>query len=443
MDQPRIKKSHQREKKAWNKFKYVRSPKNYSKYLETRNKTTAAIQKAQKQQEYSVAVNIKERPKLCWQHVRRKMKSKTGIGTLKTDGVEYQDDNDKAQCLSNFFSSVFTEESDEPLPEMEVISSSSTIDQFTVSEEDLLNKMNHIKVDKSAGPDEIYPRILKECKGSLTKPLLLLFNKSLATGVLPRKWKEAVVVPIFKKGNRWNPSNYRPASLTSIVAKLLESIIRDQIVSFLELNRIIIDSQFGFTKGKSCALQLLSVVDKWTESLDRGRSMDVLYTDFRKAFDSVAHRHLIYNLQSVGIKNKALKWCKSFLEERTQRVRVENAMSNSIPVTSSVPQGSVLGPVLFIIYINDIVAQAEKSNGNLFADDAKFDLAVDNENDRDDLQNDINNITRWSEEWKMSFNYDKCKILHVGKIILVMNTLWMELKGEKARPSEGGERSRS
>ena len=124
------------------------------------------------------------------------MKSKTGIGTLKTDGVEYQDDNDKAQCLSNFFSSVFT---DEPLPEMEVISSSSTIEEFTVSEEDLINKMNLIKVDKSAGPDEIYPRILKECKGSLTKPLLLLFNKSLATGILPRKWKEAVVVPIFKK----------------------------------------------------------------------------------------------------------------------------------------------------------------------------------------------------------------------------------------------------
>ena len=220
---------------------------------------------------------------------------------------------------------------------------------------------------------------------------------------------------IFKKGNRQNPSNYRPVSLTSIVAKLLESIIRDQIVSFLEQNEIITDNQFGFTKGKSCALQLLSVVDKWTESLDRGRSVDVLYTDFRKAFDSVAHRHLIYKLQSVGIKNKALKWCKSFLEERTQRVRVENVMSNSVPVTSGVPQGSVLGPVLFIIYINDIVAQAEKSNGNLFADDAKFDLAVDNENDRDHLQNDINNITRWSEEWKMSFNYDKCKILHVGK----------------------------
>ena len=136
------------------------------------------------------------------------MKSKTGIGTLKTDGVEYQDVNDKAQWLNNFSSSVFTEESDEPLPEMEVISISSTIDEFTVSEEDLINKMNLIKVDKSAGPDEIYPRILKECKYQLINPLLLLFNKSLATGILPRKLKEAVVVPIFKKGNRQNPSNY-------------------------------------------------------------------------------------------------------------------------------------------------------------------------------------------------------------------------------------------
>ena len=337
------------------------------------------------------------------------MKSKTNLGTIKTDGVEYHDDNDKAQYLNNYFLSVFTEESDEPLREMEVISSSSTIDEFTVSEEDLINKMNLIKVDKSAGPDEIYPRFLKVCKDQLIKPLLLLFNKTLATGILHRKWKEAVVVPIFKKGNRHNPSNYRPVSLTSVVGKLLESIIGDQIVGFLEQTEIIIDNQFGFTKGKSCSLQLLSVVDKRTDSVDRGRSVDVLYRA------SMSHRHLIYKLQSVGIKNKVLKWCKSFLQERTQRVRVENEDSNSLPVTSCVPQGSVLGPVLFIIYINDILAPAEKSKRNLFADDAKFDLTVDDGNDRDDLQNDINNITRWSEEWKMSFNQDKCKILHLGK----------------------------
>ena len=232
------------------------------------------------------------------------------------------------------------------------------------------------------------------------------------------EWKKATVVPIFKKGCRKDPANYRPVSLTSVVGKILEAIIRDQLMDHLESQGLLSDEQFGFIKDSShgsCALQLLKVVDFWNDSLDEGHNTDVFYTDFRKAFDSVSHKRLLSKLEAYGVKGVAYSWIAEFLDNREQAVKVSNVMSKPVPVVSGVPQGSVLGPALFLVFINDIVDQVEYGRLMLFADDAKKFQEVDEYQHAVNFQNDINSLTEWADHWKLEFNVSKCKIMHLGK----------------------------
>ena len=206
----------------------------------------------------------------------------------------------------------------------------------------------------------------------IAKPLCIVFKLSLSTGEVPRDWKHARVTPIFKKGPKGDPGNYRPVSLTSIPCRILEAIIKDDMMEHLKNNQLLKDSQHGFLKGKSCTTNLTVFMDKITKVLDEGKCADIFYLDFAKAFDKVPHQRLLEKMKSKGIKGNVYNWISEWLTGRTQAVRVNEAESDPSDVKSRVPQGSVLGPPLFDIFIDDLDACAEEISLLLkFADDTK------------------------------------------------------------------------
>ena len=235
-------------------------------------------------------------------------------------------------------------------------------------------------------------------------------------GSIPLDWRTGHVTPIHKKGSRAEVSNYcyyRPVSLTSVVCKVMETLVRNAILDHMLDNDFVSGYQHGFLPGRSCTTQLLEVLDHWTEILDNGGALDVIYLDLAKAFDSVPHSRLLTKLQSYGIGGSLLQWIRSFLLDRHQRVMIAGIGSNWAPVLSGVPQGSVLGPVLFICYINDM-PDVVSSFIYMYADDTKLCRETGNSSDCTKLQLDLNNIQNWADQWQLKFNSTKCKVMYLG-----------------------------
>ena len=236
----------------------------------------------------------------------------------------------------------------------------------------------------------------------------------MTEGNILKHWKEAEVRPIFKKGDKTNPGNYRPVSLTSVLCKVFETLVRDELYNHLVNNNLLSESQFGFCKGRSCVTQLLVTLHDWMENLDNKIPTDAIYLDLSKAFDTVPHLRLVNKLRGYGIGGNLLEWIKDFLTDRSQFVSVNDSCSDKIPVHSGVPQGSVLGPILFIYYINDMPS-VTNCNLKIFADDTKAYTPVTSLNDQDKLQTCINNLSNWTDLWLLKFNSAKCKVLHLGE----------------------------
>ena len=277
--------------------------------------------------------------------------------------------------------------------------------------EKLLQKINP---KKAAGPDQISARFLQSTAHELAPIVSLIYDQSLQTGQIPDDWKMANIAPIFKKGDRTKPVNYRPVSLTSILSKTLEHIIVSGIMNHLESNNILLDTQFGFRSKRSCETQLLLTTDDIMKSLDRRKQVDMAILDFEKAFDKVPHKRLSTKLKFYGIQGCTLRWIETFLSGRQQRVVVDGCESSYAPVLSGVPQGTVLGPTLFLIYINDI-ADNTTSTIKLFADDCLVYRDISSPDDRSKLQKDLDTLVRWSDTWQMSFNIKKCHVMHVTR----------------------------
>ena len=254
---------------------------------------------------------------------------------------------------------------------------------------------------------------MKELSAELAEPFRIIFETSLRNGKVPDTWKQANVSAIFKKGDKKQPSNYRPVSLTSIPCKVMEKIVRQWILDHMHRNNFLSQQQYGFLSGRSTTLQLLHVLDKWTASLDQGKALDVVYIDFMKAFDSVPHQRLLAKLENYGITGPVLQWIKSFLLGRTQRVGVNGTYSTQSPVTSGIPQGSVLGPPLFVIYINDLPPEVLRALLYLFADDVKMFRVITSRLDVLALQAGLRNMEEWAIRWLMWIHPDKCGFLRV------------------------------
>ena len=383
----------------------------YRDYIKARNKATKSCRKAKKKMEATVAAQARSNPKSFWSFIKTKTQTRSGIADLKKDdGTRATTDEEKADTLNDFFRSVFTKEEEGDLPEPPHYSYSSQIDDFDITEAEVKKLLLGLKAGKAPGPDCIPPLLLTENAEALALPLAILFRKSLREGRIPDDWRKANVIPIFKKGSRLNANNYRPVSLTCIICKVMETLIRNQLITHLLQNNLICREQHGFVPGRSCTTQLLDSLDTWTQILDAGGAVDVIYMDFRKAFDSVPHRRLIAKTEAHGVKGKVLKWIQDFLHQRTQLVSVNTAKSREAGVASGIPQGSVLGPILFVLYINDLPRQAE-SHVRMFADDTKL---FSESNDADALQRDLDSLQRWSSDWLLQFHPEKCSVLRLG-----------------------------
>ena len=404
-------------KKKYNLYRrylHTKSGQDYLKYVKARNKCTKVLKITRKEYEKQIANECKNNPKKFWKYVQDRMKTSQGISSLKqADGSLAVDDVTKAETLNDFFSSVFTQENINDIPKLSEgeFSSGVFLGEVRVTPLAVKDKLKELDPKKAQGPDKIASKVLKELCEEISGPLCLLYNKSLEEGTLPKEWKSAEVTALFKKGSKSDPGNYRPVSLTCVTCKVLESLVRDVIVSYFTDNKLFVDCQHGFRKRRSCVTQLLEVMEDLTALIDLGKDVDIVYCDFRKAFDSVPHNRLLLKLAAYGIRGNVLKWISSFLFERKQWVKVGSERSKEARVLSGIPQGSILGPILFTIYINDLPELLE-STVKIFADDTKIYNITSNSNV---IQEDLNKLQEWCERWKLYLNVQKCKVLHVGK----------------------------
>ena len=397
---------------AFKRFKESDLSHDYHKYIEYRNNAKKVIRKAVKKHEEKIATESKLNPKSFWKYVNTKLKRSTGISNLeKPNGDLTSSDDEKAEVLNTFFSSVFTNEDLSNVPKVDNLSNDMFLTDIIITRDAVKTKLKNLNPAKAMGPDKIPSLILKELHDDLSLPLSMIFNKSVHTGVVPSDWKIAEVSAIFKKGKKADPGNYRPVSLTSISCKLLESFITDEIRKYMETNNFFDKCQHGFRSNRSCVTQLLEVLNDFSKMVENGDCIDVIYLDFSKAFDTVPHQRLLSKLKAYGIQNNMLSWIESFLSERKQRVRVNTAYSDYAPVTSGIPQGSILGPLLFIIFINDLPNDTS-CPCKIFADDTKL---YNSDKNHTLLQKDLFTFLKWSETWLLKFNKSKCSVLHMGK----------------------------
>ena len=318
-------------------------------------------------------------------YVRSKQKVQDKVGPLEgSDGNIITDGFLMAENLNEYFSSVFTREDTSALPVPETKfegRESDYLGQLIVTPQMVAKKIRDMNDNKSPEVDGIPPKLLLEIVEQISIPLAAVFNLSIEEGVVPLEWKEANIIPLFKKGSRSKSENYRPVSLTSVICKLLERLIKDHLVDFLVKNNLINPTQHGFLKARSCLTNILCFLEDVTKWVDEGSPVD--------------------------------NWIEKWLIDRRQRVVVDGEVSNWKSVLSGVPQGSVLVPILFLIYINDLDDDIT-SKVLKFADDTKVFRKIESDADRQQLQDDLNNLNEWSEKWQMLFNYGKCKCLHTG-----------------------------
>ena len=344
------------------------------------------------------------------------MKRKEIIPNLVTKtGKLVSNCKDKADLFNDFFASVFTVDNGS-VPIFPEKACKSFCENIVTTPAKVRQFLKNTAPKLSAGPDNIPSIMVKKLGDQLAEPLSTMYNLSFYGGKCPKLWKMANVTPIFKKkGKRSNIEDYRPVSLTCVFSRIAEKIVRDTVVDHLNENSFLNEIQHGFVKKKGTMTQLLLSLNAWVKALDDKRNIDAAYLDFSKAFDTVSHKKLLLKLHAYGIRNNVYRWISDFLSERTQRVKISDTYSIWKPVTSGVPQGSVIGPLLFLVYVNDISAYVDASCGHkLYADDVKLYVVFDNVTECNALQNSLDAVEKWSETWQLKLQPAKSKIMHFG-----------------------------
>ena len=370
----------------------------------------------QKSYEERLADILPVAPKALHGYLRERKKGCPSVGPLRNQqGTLVSNPQEMADILVEAFASVYVE--DQPQNPGAHQTSSCQMDDIVVGVDEVLKVLSNLDPSSALGPDGIHNTLLKRCAPSLVVPLVILISKSLTSSVIPTEWKISQVVPIFKKGRKAEPLNYRPVHLSSCLCKVVERVLARHMMMYLEQNNLLRREQFGFRAGRSTDDQLLLTYGHIVKQVDRGNMVDVIFLDFSKAFDVVNHDILVSKLRDLGFGNQLVSWVQEFLRSRYMYVGVGGTRSRSVAVKSGVPQGSVLGPLLFLIYVNWI-ATGLNCKYYAFADDFKLLLSYSRSNpntSRANLQRDLNKLHETSVSWNLNLNRDKCVVMRFGR----------------------------
>lgn len=387
----------------------------YMKYTLSRSKFNIANQCAYNNYLCKVRNNLKKDPKSFYNFVNSKRRSTDFPQIMKFGNIESAEDITISNLFADFFASTYssskyinTNQYPYPIPE-------SSVNFSPITDTTVLNYLLKLKMSYVAGPDGVPSCILKKCSHLLHTPLTYLFNKSIKLCYFPTFWKESFIIPLFKSGSKKDVSNYRGIAKLSAIPKLFEQILYDTLSH--QTSSILSSKQHGFRKSCSTVTNLLELTTIVNDGFINRKQTDVIYTDFSKAFDKVNHNLLLFKLDNMGFSNSLVKWISTYLKGRTQCVKFRSSFSNKINVTSGVPQGSHLGPLLFILFINDLPTAIQHSNSLMYADDVKLFLSFNNPYDQHLLQNDINRFSKWCKINLMDLNIKKCKYMIFTRLL--------------------------
>jgi hypothetical protein len=403
-----------RKDSALRKAKKEDSQTNWARFRRYRNRLKNLITTKHREYLINICDSVTNNPKRFWTYIKSKTKSR-GLPTFLYNNVKTKVDSFKemANIFNTYFHSTFTPSINAPPPDINE-NVDPNLSEITITNDEVLKELLKLNPNKAHGPDDIPTLVLKTCAHELSPSITSLFNASLTEGKMPAAWKLANIVPIHKKGTKHEASNYRPISLLPVISKILERCLYNKIIDNLVPK--ITNTQHGFLKNRSTTTQLMEVFSDINNSLDSGGQTDLVYFDLSKAFDSVPHTFLLHKLKSFGINNKLHAWLTSYLTNRMQRVLINGSKSEWLPVTSGVPQGSILGPLLFLLYINDLPnILSENTLCAIFADDTKIYRNINSHQDHLILQRDINSAHEWSKQWGLKFNQNKCTTISLKR----------------------------
>ena len=411
---PEIRRKICRKNKTHAKAKKTGSSKLRSKFETLRREIKADVRKQHDLYVNNLVGDVKANPRDFYRYINSQKKDTQGIPPLKRKngkGVA-QSDLEKAEEFNGQFTDVFSKNEHTKVPLLD--RSAPFMNDIAVSKDGLIKLLKGLNPSKALGPDELHPRVLKELATELGPVFAHFFQQSIDTGEIPKEWSLANIFPLFKKSDSSLACNYRPVSLTCVPCKLLEHIVCSNIMAHLDEYKLLSDRQHAFRKGHSCETQLTTVINDLAKILDNRGQVDTFILDFENAFDTPPHELLKSKLFSYGIGGKTLKWIGSFLCFRQQRVVVNGVKSDWAPVLSGVPQGTVLGPLLFSLYINDISSDIE-SEIRLIADDCVCYREIKDEKDTMKLQRDIDRLGSWARKWGMRFQPVKCNMMQLTR----------------------------
>ena len=400
-----------RKRKLWDKYKFSGLAADYENYKNVRNSFDQKKDIAILNYENKIIAGKNTNPKQFYNYVSLKNKYGHNKIVLNHNDVIETNETKCANILNDFFGSVFTT-GESNLPEFEPSRNYEKMPDISLTAENIKKKLEQLDIHKAAGPDQIPCLILKKFSDLLTPILLRIFRRSYEESRVPLQMKEALIVPLHKSGSKLLTNNYRPVSLTPIIAKVLESLMYDALLSHVEDNDILNDVQHGFRRNRSTNSNLLFFWDKVTSLADKKNEVSIIYTDLRKAFDSVPHDLLCFKLMKYGVEGANLGWIEDFLKLRRQKVRIGQCLSSSIAVESGVPQGGVLSGLMFILYMNDLPDCLKFCQISMYADDAKLYAPITGPAAVTAVQQDLDRFSAWCRTWRMRLNAEKCFFLH-------------------------------
>lgn len=354
---------------------------------------------------------IRRTPKIFWKYVKSKRGSSNYPKQFTYENNSYNGGDQICEAFNNFFEKMFSHPTDPPNEDDKDTTNcyNTGISSIVIKQDSVFHLLHTLDKTKGSGCDGLSPIYLSNCAKSLSLPLTIIYNESLRLGIFPSLWKKAFITPIHKKGSKSVIENYRPISKLNIISKIFEKIVYNHIYPVITAS--ISDRQHGFLRGRSTTTNLACYTDYVLNNMEGGGQVDVVYTDFEKAFDRVDHVILLGKLQTLGIHGDLLRWVSSYLTNRSQAVVLGGYRSDFAHVPSGVPQGSHVGPLFYNAYIYDIYKAIENSQHLLYADDKKIFLRVRSVTDCDMLQRDLNSLQEYYNSNRITVSVGKCQCI--------------------------------